>query len=404
MSEGVSTTLSHWWRLEEAGLIYVRTTGRSGDEDFDEWAAWMLEEFGEGVRPYLPDVYGMVQMATQDDSPGIRTLHLLARVISEHNPTPLAESLKALTTRDVPGRAPGIIAKAELEARLTGEALANALEDLLPVKLSDLVAAAKVLADHLGGEKESLVGLVHALVQVDWNDDRAVTKVVCRHYFRREYAETHDSIGKALDDSGRHQEAIAKYEEAIRLRPDYALSHNNLGAAYFDVGRYEEAIAELKEAIRLKADFDKPHNNLGVIHTHLGRYEEVVIEYKEAIRIRPGDAQTHNNLGGAYWGLGRHKGWASECREGHPDSPPGYIASTMTSGLSTLTWATTKRLYAEYKETVRLDPGNTGCALRPGDSLCRGRQPRRTALDEYKILKGLDADLAAKLHFALIYP
>ena len=52
----------------------------------------------------------------------------------------------------------------------------------------------------------------------------------------------------------KHDEAIAEYREAIRLKPDFAEAHNNLGNALQAKGKLDEAIAEYREAIRLKPD------------------------------------------------------------------------------------------------------------------------------------------------------
>ena len=54
---------------------------------------------------------------------------------------------------------------------------------------------------------------------------------------------------------GRHEEAIADYDEAIRLEPDYAEAYNHRGIARRNLERYEEAIADYDEAIRLRPDF-----------------------------------------------------------------------------------------------------------------------------------------------------
>jgi tetratricopeptide (TPR) repeat protein len=55
---------------------------------------------------------------------------------------------------------------------------------------------------------------------------------------------------------GRLNDAIAQYEEALRLQPDYAGAHNNLGNAWSKMpGRLNDAIAQLEEALRLQPDF-----------------------------------------------------------------------------------------------------------------------------------------------------
>jgi tetratricopeptide (TPR) repeat protein len=49
-------------------------------------------------------------------------------------------------------------------------------------------------------------------------------------------------------------EAIAQYEQAIRLRPDFGEAHYRLGMALLEAGRLPDAIAELEKAWRINPD------------------------------------------------------------------------------------------------------------------------------------------------------
>ncbi len=59
-------------------------------------------------------------------------------------------------------------------------------------------------------------------------------------------------------------EAVAHYQQALRLRPDFADAHNNLGEALREQGHLAESVARYQEALRLKPDYAEAHNNLGV--------------------------------------------------------------------------------------------------------------------------------------------
>jgi|CZKI01.1.fsa_nt_gi tetratricopeptide (TPR) repeat protein len=117
-----------------------------------------------------------------------------------------------------------------------------------------------------------------------------------------DFAEAHNNLGRALEATpGRLNDAIGHYEEALRLAPDSAEAHNNLGGALEALpGRLDEAIAQYGEALRLKPDFAEAHNNLGsALQSIPGRLNKAVAHYGEALRLRPGFAEAHNNLGGA---------------------------------------------------------------------------------------------------------
>ena len=57
--------------------------------------------------------------------------------------------------------------------------------------------------------------------------------------------------GNAKGALGRHEEAIADYDEALRIDPQLAAACYNRGNAKGVLGRHEEAIADYDEALRI---------------------------------------------------------------------------------------------------------------------------------------------------------
>ena len=76
---------------------------------------------------------------------------------------------------------------------------------------------------------------------------------------------THYKLGNACYDSGKYQEAIESYKQAIGIDPDFALAHGGLGDAYYKSGMYEEAIKSYKQAIWIEPDYALAHDNLKAI-------------------------------------------------------------------------------------------------------------------------------------------
>ena len=62
-------------------------------------------------------------------------------------------------------------------------------------------------------------------------------------------AVAHFEAGAALQETGQLEEAIAEYDEAIRLNPKDAFAYSNRGKAYNDLGQYQRAIQDYDEAI-----------------------------------------------------------------------------------------------------------------------------------------------------------
>jgi protein O-mannosyl-transferase len=107
----------------------------------------------------------------------------------------------------------------------------------------------------------------------------------------------HNNLGIALEESGRFQDAIRHYEQALRLEPDYAKAYNNLGGALVQLGRVQEAIGHYEQALRIMPDSAEVHCNLGIALEQSGRVREAIGHFEQALRIMPDYAEAHYNLG-----------------------------------------------------------------------------------------------------------
>jgi len=107
----------------------------------------------------------------------------------------------------------------------------------------------------------------------------------------------HNSLGIALEEKGRHKEAIDHYSMALKLRPDYAEAHNNLGVSLVGQGNIEAAIRHYREALKYSPGFAEAHNNLGFAFQELGRPEAAIKHFTEVVRINPDSTVARYNLG-----------------------------------------------------------------------------------------------------------
>jgi tetratricopeptide (TPR) repeat protein len=122
---------------------------------------------------------------------------------------------------------------------------------------------------------------------------------------RPDYADAHYNLGNALLQAGRLQDAISHYEQAVRIRPDYADAHYNLGVALKDQGKAPEAMAHYEQALRINPDYAEAHCNLGVALQQVGQVPEAVEHYEQALRLKPDLAEAHYNLGSILYLEGR---------------------------------------------------------------------------------------------------
>jgi serine/threonine-protein kinase len=109
----------------------------------------------------------------------------------------------------------------------------------------------------------------------------------------------HMNLGVALFRKGQLDEAIAEYQEALRLDPKASAGvHGNLGAALYSVGQRDKAMIHLQEALRRDPNSALPHALLGVVLHDKGRLDEAIPYLEESIRLDPGaSAYAHWRLG-----------------------------------------------------------------------------------------------------------
>lgn len=112
-------------------------------------------------------------------------------------------------------------------------------------------------------------------------------------------------LGSALQQSGKFDEAIGQFEQALRVDPDYAEAHGNLGNTLLQAGKLEEAMEQWEQAVRLQPNYPQAHYNLGLGLARQGKVPEAMRHWEEALRIKPDYAEAHYNLGIALEQTGR---------------------------------------------------------------------------------------------------
>ena len=97
-----------------------------------------------------------------------------------------------------------------------------------------------------------------------------------------ESAQAHFAFALGLSQTaGRANDAIAQYQEALRIQPDYSEAHNNLGVLLVNLGRKDEAIPHFEAAAKLHPDYNS-ERNLGVMLSNMPGKEADALRHLEA--------------------------------------------------------------------------------------------------------------------------
>jgi tetratricopeptide (TPR) repeat protein len=96
-------------------------------------------------------------------------------------------------------------------------------------------------------------------------------------------------LGSYLAQTGRKDEAVAHFEEVVRLVPDDSRVHNNLGILYAGMpGHQQQAVAHFEAAIRKHPDYMEAQYNLGLTLAQMaGRRAEAISHLEAAQRLQP---------------------------------------------------------------------------------------------------------------------
>jgi tetratricopeptide (TPR) repeat protein len=112
-----------------------------------------------------------------------------------------------------------------------------------------------------------------------------------------ESADLHNTLGIALADKGKLDEAIAEFGEALRLDPDSALTHWHTGAAFAAVGERDEAIAHLRRSVQLDPRNGDAQNDLARMLVEARRPADAADHFRAALSLMPNSAEAHTGLG-----------------------------------------------------------------------------------------------------------
>jgi tetratricopeptide (TPR) repeat protein len=102
-----------------------------------------------------------------------------------------------------------------------------------------------------------------------------------------------------------HEQTIADFDQALRLRPYDHNIHVQRARTYKSLANYDRALADLEEALRVHPDVAEWRTDRSILLIRMGRQDEAMEDFerlaeahpKEAARILVERGSTHNKLG-----------------------------------------------------------------------------------------------------------
>ena len=141
--------------------------------------------------------------------------------------------------------------------------------------------------------------------------------------------------GVELSNTGKNDEAIAKFNEVIAAMPNCAECYANIGTVQTKAQKYAEAEAAYKKALEVKPDFAEAYNGLANLYNTQKKFDQAAEMSKKAMEL----ATASGSPGGAA-----------------AATPAGNAAAVFNQGV--ILWNAQKFAEAktQFEAAVKLDP------------------------------------------------
>jgi peptidoglycan/xylan/chitin deacetylase (PgdA/CDA1 family)/uncharacterized caspase-like protein len=96
-----------------------------------------------------------------------------------------------------------------------------------------------------------------------------------------------DRQGQQLYREKKYDEALDKFQAAVKLKPGDPVLVNNLGFIYYAMGRYDDAVQYLQKTLSIDPRRKEAHENLADTYAKIGRKTEAKQEYEQFLTLHP---------------------------------------------------------------------------------------------------------------------
>ena len=165
----------------------------------------------------------------------------------------------------------------------------------------------------------------------------------------------HTNRGIALAREGKTSEAIAQFNESLRLKPDDPQTLMNLGNTLALLQRYPDAVRIFTQLIAFDPENAKAYFNLGTALAHQGSIAEAEKYFRKALQVSAGFVEAEINLGIALMRQGKTDE-AIDCLTRVTAANPEEKDAHAYLGLAFAKQGKFKEAEKELLTAVRIDP------------------------------------------------
>jgi len=110
-----------------------------------------------------------------------------------------------------------------------------------------------------------------------------------------------NNVGIGFLDQQQYSDAIAAFEQVVKLRPDYEDGYVNVGLTYLEWEKYSLARPALEKALQLHPDYARALYYLALVERREGHPEAEVADLQRVVEQFPQSRDARRELGIAYY-------------------------------------------------------------------------------------------------------
>jgi len=138
-----------------------------------------------------------------------------------------------------------------------------------------------------------------SLVNIERRIEACTAIIETKGETARRLARAYCSRASAYQYNGHPDQAIADYDDAVKLEPDDADQYLCRGNGYSARDDYDRAISDYSRAIGLEPNYGNPYNNRGLAYYAKRDFDRAIADFDVAIRIEA-EPDRYDNRGEAY--------------------------------------------------------------------------------------------------------
>lgn len=106
--------------------------------------------------------------------------------------------------------------------------------------------------------------------------------------------------GDVLFEQGKYEEAVAAYDEYLKLNPTHVKSIYNKGRAYEELGQYDKALETFRRALEIDGKNVAALLSVGQYYYRKEDYKNAAFNFDKAVTIDDSNSKAHFLLGRSY--------------------------------------------------------------------------------------------------------